>query len=144
MSVFSWCSHGLCISNVLREIQQIEGTSQTILCHLVDSSKTPPLPHATSIPEVPTCPFSTGPSLPTANPALSCTPFTFLFCDSFTCLLYKKNKCLFLREGECKLGRGKERGRQRIPGRLHAVSTEPDVGLELRTVRSRPAPKSDA
>ena len=28
-------------------------------------------------------------------------------------------------------GGGAERGRQRIPSRLHAVSTEPSVGLEL-------------
>ena len=28
-------------------------------------------------------------------------------------------------------GRGKERGREKIPGRLHAVSTEPNVGLDL-------------
>ena len=28
-------------------------------------------------------------------------------------------------------GRGRERGRQRIPSRLHAVSTEPDTRLEL-------------
>ena len=32
-------------------------------------------------------------------------------------------KCLFLRE--------KERARRRIPSRLHAVSAEPDEGLEL-------------
>ena len=30
-----------------------------------------------------------------------------------------------------KLGRDTERGRERIPSRLHAVSTEPDAGLEL-------------
>ena len=38
----------------------------------------------------------------------------------------------FLREREtaCEWGRGRERGRQRIPTRLHAVSTEPDAGLE--------------
>ena len=34
--------------------------------------------------------------------------------------------CLFF-EG----GRGRERGRERIPSRLHAVSAEPDAGLEL-------------
>ena len=34
----------------------------------------------------------------------------------------------------CRNGRGRERERERekIPSRLHAVSTEPDVGLELR------------
>ena len=35
------------------------------------------------------------------------------------------------RERESKQRRGRERGRQRIPSRLHAVSAEPDVGLEL-------------
>ena len=35
-----------------------------------------------------------------------------------------------------------ERGRDRIPGRLRAVSTEPDVGLNSRTVRSWPEPRS--
>ena len=29
------------------------------------------------------------------------------------------------------MGRGRERGRERIPSRLHTVSTEPDVGLDL-------------
>ena len=28
------------------------------------------------------------------------------------------------------MGRGRERGRERIPSRLHTVSAEPDVGLE--------------
>ena len=40
-------------------------------------------------------------------------------------------KCLcvyFERQREQR--RGIERGRERIPGRLHAVSTEPDMGLE--------------
>ena len=27
-------------------------------------------------------------------------------------------------------GRGRKRGKERIPSRLHAVSTEPDAGLE--------------
>ena len=36
------------------------------------------------------------------------------------------------REGAHKLGRSRGRRRERIPSRLHAVSTEPDVGLELR------------
>ena len=30
-----------------------------------------------------------------------------------------------------KQGRGRERGRKRTPSRLHAVSTEPDMGLKL-------------
>ena len=33
------------------------------------------------------------------------------------------------------------RERERIPSRLHTVSAEPKVGLELATVRSRPEPK---
>ena len=28
----------------------------------------------------------------------------------------------------CKKGRGRERGRERIPSRLHVASTEPDAG----------------
>ena len=39
--------------------------------------------------------------------------------------------CLFLRARESKQGRGRKRGRERIPSRLRSVSTEPDVGLEL-------------
>ena len=35
------------------------------------------------------------------------------------------------RNRECKQGRGKERGRERIPSRICTVSTEPDVGLKL-------------
>ena len=31
----------------------------------------------------------------------------------------------------CELGRGSERGREGIPSRLRAGSTEPDVGLDL-------------
>ena len=31
---------------------------------------------------------------------------------------------------ETKWGRGRERGRERIPSRLCAVSVEPDVGLD--------------
>ena len=38
---------------------------------------------------------------------------------------------LFLSEKESKQGKGRERGRERIPSRLHAVSTEPDAGLKL-------------
>ena len=29
------------------------------------------------------------------------------------------------------MGRGRERGRERIPSKLHTVSTEPDVRLEF-------------
>ena len=35
-------------------------------------------------------------------------------------------------EQECEWGRGRERGRERIPSRLRAVRAEPDVGLELK------------
>ena len=34
------------------------------------------------------------------------------------------------------LGRGKERGRERIPSRVCAVSIEPDVGLDPKTLGS--------
>ena len=39
---------------------------------------------------------------------------------------------LFLRETEraSEQGRGRERERETIPSRFHAISTEPDVGLE--------------
>ena len=48
-------------------------------------------------------------------------------------------KCLFIyfegeRESVCEQGRGgteRERGRERIPSRLHTISAEPDVGLDL-------------
>ena len=47
----------------------------------------------------------------------------------------------FEREREHTQWRGRERGRKRIPSRLHAVSAEPDVGLDLTnreiTTRSR-------
>ena len=39
---------------------------------------------------------------------------------------------MFERERELEQGRGRERGGERIQGGLRAVSTEPDVGLELR------------
>ena len=52
-------------------------------------------------------------------------------------------KCLFIyfkeeRESACKhkLGRGRERGRERIPSRLHTVSAEPDAGLHLMNCES--------
>ena len=38
--------------------------------------------------------------------------------------------------GEGKVGDGEgQRGRERIPSRLHAISTEPEVGLELTDLR---------
>ena len=36
------------------------------------------------------------------------------------------------REKEHKQGRSRERGRETIPSRLHAVSAEPNAGLDLR------------
>ena len=33
-------------------------------------------------------------------------------------------------EREREQGKGREKGRERIPSRLHTMSTEPDVGLE--------------
>ena len=38
-------------------------------------------------------------------------------------------------------GKGRETGRQRIPSRLCAVSTEPDVGLKLTSCEIMPEPK---
>ena len=35
------------------------------------------------------------------------------------------------KESKQEQGRGRDRGRERIPSRLHAVSAEPDAGLEL-------------
>ena len=36
-----------------------------------------------------------------------------------------------MRETKSEQGRGRERGRQRIPSRLHTVGAEPNVGHEL-------------
>ena len=36
-----------------------------------------------------------------------------------------------MREREREQGRVRQKGRERVPSRLHAVSTELDVGLEL-------------
>ena len=55
-------------------------------------------------------------------------------------------KCLFIFERErewVQAGEGqRERWRERIPSRLHAVSMEPDMGLDVTTVRSWPELKS--
>ena len=40
--------------------------------------------------------------------------------------------------------RGRERGRERIPSRLHTVSTEPDAGLEPTNREIMTWPKSGA
>ena len=41
------------------------------------------------------------------------------------------NVYLFILKGrEHEQGRSRERGRERIPSRLHTVNTEPEVGLE--------------
>ena len=49
-------------------------------------------------------------------------------------LIYFLNVCLLLRERvhmyEREWGRGRERGRQRIPSRLHAVTADPDMRLK--------------
>ena len=36
---------------------------------------------------------------------------------------------VYLRERQNEQRRGRDRGRERIPSRLHTVSTEPDAGL---------------
>ena len=51
-----------------------------------------------------------------------------MLCSVF-CILFYFFKFIYLREREW--GRGRERGRERIPSRFHAVSAEPNVGLEL-------------
>ena len=49
-----------------------------------------------------------------------------------TDLVFKKCLFIFETERDCEGGRrGRERGRQRIPSRLCAVSAEPNVGLEF-------------
>ena len=51
----------------------------------------------------------------------------------FSFFLFLK-KIFILRERvvECEWGRGRERGRERIPSWLHNIVTEPDCGLEFR------------
>ena len=65
---------------------------------------------------------------------------------SVICLfVYSKRIYLFVslfiereqeRESAYEWGRGREGGGESIPSRPHAVSTEPDLGLDLTTVRS--------
>ena len=52
--------------------------------------------------------------------------FFVLISSSILCRVY-----LFLRERKKEKERGRGRGRQRIPSRLHTISTKPDMGLEL-------------
>ena len=47
-----------------------------------------------------------------------------------------------MRKREHKQGRGKEGGRERIPSRLHAVSTEPNAGLKPTNDEIVTQPKS--
>ena len=55
----------------------------------------------------------------------------FLFISYFFLFSFKKMFIYFWeRQKESKWGRGRERGRQRIPSRLRAVCTEPIVGLK--------------
>ena len=48
----------------------------------------------------------------------------------------------YFEKTECEQRKGRERGR--IPSRLHTVSTQPDVGLELMKLRLWPEWKSRA
>ena len=49
-------------------------------------------------------------------------------------------------ERKCVRERGRERGRKRIPSRPHAISAEPDAGLELmnRELMTRAETESEA
>ena len=61
---------------------------------------------------------------------LQSQPSPFLHGDTFIFLIIYFFKCLFILEREG------QKGRERIPGRLHAVTAEPDVGLHPATLRS--------
>ena len=49
----------------------------------------------------------------------------------FIYFIYFKLCIYFERERQCEWGRGRERGKERIPSRLLTVSTEPDEGFDL-------------
>ena len=50
---------------------------------------------------------------------------------SFRTFFFLSLLIYFERKSENKRGRGREKGKERIPSRLHAVSIEPKAGLEL-------------
>ena len=55
---------------------------------------------------------------------------TYIYTYIHTFLFFYNVYLFILRETECKQERGREIGRERIPGRLHAASAELDTGLE--------------
>ena len=57
--------------------------------------------------------------------------FVLSLSENLSIWIFFFNVYFILRETENEQGRGTERGRERIPSRLRAVSTEPDMGLEL-------------
>ena len=73
------------------------------------------------------------------NISVSCFPLVlckllFLYCLSMGCFVVVV-VVLSLHihfERESREGAERERGRARIPSRLHTVSAEPDLGLELK------------
>ena len=65
-------------------------------------------------------------------------PFSFFNFKKYFLFIFREKE----RACEQELGRGRERGRERIPSRLCTFSVEPDVGLNPRTVRLWPGLKS--
>ena len=57
----------------------------------------------------------------------------FVTCPNILPNFKNKIYLLILRERTSKQGRGRERGRERIPSRLRAVNIEPDDRLEIMT-----------